>query len=86
MSYRKAMKHARNVRKCRKQRKMYFGFDTGSGRWPSSRSNPIFAAELDIREWFKWRNLYNEPEKRQHSRDCIRSRITELRQLRGNLF
>ena len=35
MSYQKAMKHARNVRKQRKQSRMYFGFDTGSGRWPS---------------------------------------------------
>lgn len=28
MSYQKAMKHARNVRKCRAQSKMHFGFST----------------------------------------------------------
>ena len=28
MSYHKAMKHARNVRKCRAQSRMHFGFST----------------------------------------------------------
>lgn len=35
MSYEKARKHARNVRKSRKQGRMHFGFSTGSGSWPS---------------------------------------------------
>jgi hypothetical protein len=30
MSYEKAMKHSRNIRKCRKQAKMHFGFDSCS--------------------------------------------------------
>jgi len=33
MSYEKATKHARNVRKTRKQGRMHFGFSTGSGAW-----------------------------------------------------
>jgi len=48
MSYAKAMKHARNVRKSRKQANMHFGFDTDSGRWPSVRSCPEYAAMLNI--------------------------------------
>ena len=30
------MKHTGNVRKVRKQANNHFGFDTGSGHWPSS--------------------------------------------------
>lgn len=82
MSYQKAMRHARNVRKQRAQSKMHFGFDVGSGSWPSIRSNPICAAELDIEHWFKCRNDDND--KRQYARDCIRERIKELRELRAS--
>ena len=35
MSYTKAVKHARNVRKQRRQSRMNLGFDTGGGSWPS---------------------------------------------------
>lgn len=35
MNYQKAMKHARNVRKCRKQSRMHFGFDSFSGKVPA---------------------------------------------------
>jgi hypothetical protein len=82
MSYAKAMKHARNVRKCRKQSRMHFGFDVGSGSWPSIRSNPLFAAELEVREWFAARHIGGDA---QYNRECIRDAISTLRQIRKGI-
>jgi hypothetical protein len=78
MSYEKAMRHARNVRKCRQQRRTHFGFDTGSGRWPSVWSSPTYAARLHIRDWWPYRNT-GTPEQREHIRACIREQIGILR-------
>lgn len=77
MSYAKAMKHARNVRKSRKQSRMYFGFDTGTP-WASPYRNPELALLRDIRNWFKDRHFYGIT----RSRDCICAAIKELRALR----
>lgn len=84
MSYAKAMKHARNVRKCRKQSKMYMGFDTGGGRWPSIGSSPALSLEREVKEWFRDRHidakiLNKSP---QYVRECIRESITKLREIR----
>lgn len=78
MSYEKAMKHTRNVRKVRKQANMYMGFDTGSGRWPAGRSNPYLAAILNIREWFPLRHE-GDAAARQHTRECIKEQIQDAR-------
>lgn len=78
MSYAKAMKHARNVRKVRKQARMYMGFDTGSGHWPNPRRNPEVAAMITIREWWPQRHDGDS----QHGRECLREKIAELRELR----
>lgn len=75
MSYDKAMKHTRNVRKCRKQARQYMGFDTGSGRWPSSRSTPHMAAWLSVRDWFKERHRGDKA----YNRECIREAIADCR-------
>lgn len=83
MSYEKAMKHTRNIRKCRKQSNNYMGFDTGSGKWPSARSNPYLARILEIREWFKLRNK-GSAETRKHKRECIREAICDARALKVN--
>ena len=76
MSYEKAMKHARNVRKCRKQSRQFMGFDTGpSDRpWKSIWTCP----EYVIRNWFSRRHDGDK----QHSRECIRQKIAELRATR----
>ena len=71
MSYAKAMKHARNIRKCRKQRNMHFGFDCASGAWPSIWTNPKFV----VGEWFKRRHEGDS----QYNRECIREQIKAAR-------
>lgn len=81
MSYDKAMRHTGNVRKCRKQSRMYMGFDTGSGSWPNARRNPLFARELEVREWFKDRHRGNS----QYNRECIREAIADVRKMRLEL-
>lgn len=78
MSYAKAMKHSRNLRKCRKQGRNYLGFDTGSGRWPAARSNPYLAALLNVREWFRLRN-WGDAATRTYTRECIREALQEAR-------
>ena len=78
MSYGKAMKHTANVRKCKKQSRNYMGFDTGSGAWPNVRRNPIFARELEVREWFKDRHNGDK----QYARECIREAIEDVRSMR----
>lgn len=78
MSYEKAMKHTRNVRKCRKQANNYMGFDTGSGHWPSIRSTEFGEAYVSVREWFRDRHLWDK-EQAQHTRECIREQIAVLR-------
>ncbi len=80
MSYEKAMKHSRNVRKLKKQANMYMGFDTGSGRWPSARGTPLGACMMHIRDWFKWRHDGDAAE-RKLTRECIREQIAEARGL-----
>jgi len=57
---------------------MYFGFDTGSGKWPSGRSSPYLAALLDVRDWYKLRND-GDLSKRTHTRECIREAIATAR-------
>jgi len=76
------MKHARNVRKSRKQANMDFGFHTGSGSWPSGWSNPEIAAERHIQDWFATRN-WGDAAERQKSRECIREQIADLRAMRA---
>lgn len=75
MSYAKAMKHTANVRKCRKQSRMYMGFDAGTGSWPNVRRNPYMAALLEVREWFRTRHHGDK----KYTRECIREAIQECR-------
>ena len=82
MSYEKAMRHSRNVKKVKKQAKMYMGFDAGSGHWPSARSNPYLAAVLNIRDWFPQRNN-GDAKERQHTRECIKEQIQDARKALG---
>ena len=83
MSYAKAMKHARNVRKCRKQANMHFGFDTGSGKWPAA--SPACRALDDIRRWFKWRHDDAKEKGYKYVRECIQEKINEYRLLTTTL-
>ncbi len=78
MSYAKAMKHAHNVRKCRKQGKMHFGFNCSDTPWPSGWGNPSIRPLLEIQTWFPMRND-GDAAKRQHNRECIREAIMEAR-------
>lgn len=82
MSYEKAMKHNRNVVKCRKQSRNYFGFNTASGRWPSGYGNPNLRPLLDIRNWFPIRNNGDGAYKK-HLRECIREAIEDARIFKG---
>lgn len=79
MSYEKAMKHHRNVRKCRKQANNHFGFDTGSGHWPSGRAHPYMGRIMEIRDWFPDRNR-GTAEERKLCRECIRESIAAARE------
>jgi hypothetical protein len=72
MSYAKAMKHYNNIRKCKKQRNMHFGFDSCSGPTPSIWSNPRFV----VGQWFKDRHFGDS----QHARECIREQIQLIRE------
>jgi len=84
MSYAKAMKHARNVRKCRKMSNMYMGFDTGSGRWPSIRSTPYGRAMCEIRDWYPRRNE-GDAATRQYNRECIREAVQSMRAAKAEM-
>ena len=79
MSYSKALRHARNVRKCRKQGRMYFGFETGS-RWKNPRRNPATAKAIVIHDWFRQRHGTAD---QKYIRECIREAIADLRLLRA---
>jgi hypothetical protein len=78
MSYEKAMRHTRNVRKVKKQSRQYMGFDTGSGPWPNPRRNPLFARVLEVQEWFRDRHRGDK----QYNRECIREAIADVRAMR----
>jgi len=78
MSYDKAMKHTRNIRKVRKQANNYFGFDTGSGRWPAAAAHAYLGPCLNIRRWWPDRA---DP----YTRECIREQIEEARMAKGSV-
>lgn len=65
MSYKKAMKHFKNIQKCKKQGKMYMGFSLLNPN--ERRLNPIFGAsvmELPDDERKKRVEEYHEETKR----------------------
>jgi len=77
MSYEKAMKHTANVRKCRKQASMHFGFDSSQiTESPLSRrrTNKL----LNIGAWFKERHTHSD---KAYLRECISQEIAEYRSL-----
>lgn len=80
MSYEKAMKHARNVRKCRAQGRMYFGFASSSGQVKAVAAHAALGPLTNIRRWFHDRQSYTPgtPAYR-HLRECIREQIDEYR-------
>ena len=78
MSYEKAMKHARNVRKIKKQSRMYMGFDSSSGlAKPSPAARELQCKLLEVKRWFKDRHDGD----RQYNRECIRESVGDLRLL-----
>lgn len=81
MSYEKAMRHAANVRKCRKQSRNYMGFDAGTGSWPNARRSPLRAREIEVGEWFKERHRGDK----QYLRECIREAIADVRAMRQEM-
>ncbi|HEX7121549.1 MAG TPA: hypothetical protein VF178_04195 [Gemmatimonadaceae bacterium] len=80
MSYAKAMKHARNVRKSRKQARMYFGFDSFSGPTRAAAASPILGPLMNIRHWFRERRFDRpgSPAYR-HRRECIHEAVMDYR-------
>jgi hypothetical protein len=78
MSYEKAMKHWRNIRKCKKQQHQYFGFDCFPKNTPSAWSIPVFACTMNIKNWFSGRNS-GDAEQRARIRSIIRDEIKDLR-------
>lgn len=79
MSYEKAMRHTRNVQKCRKQARQYMGFAASTTPWPNPRRHPVVGLLIQIGEWFKSRHEGDSV----HNRECIREAIQELRELRS---
>lgn len=78
MSYEKAMKHARNVRKQKKQSRMYMGFDTSSGlAKPSPAVREMQCKMMEVKRWFRDRHDGDS----QYNRDCIRESVADLRLL-----
>lgn len=78
MSYEKAMKHARNIRKLKKQSRMYMGFDVSSGRAkPSPQARELECKRMEVRRWFKDRHDGDL----QYNRECIRESIVDLKLL-----
>lgn len=77
MSYEKAMRHGRNVRKCRKQSRQYMGFAVATTPWPNPRRNPTVGLLIQIAEWFRSRHE-GDPA---YNRECIQEAIQELREL-----
>lgn len=82
MSHEKAMRHTRNIRKVKKQSRMHFGFDTGTGHF---RTNPLtrhFQAQaLEVRRWFADRHNGDH----QYVRDCIRESVAKLRIIKARI-
>lgn len=72
MSYKKAMKHHRNIRKCRKQARMHFGFSTLGrhqrrkdpwfGSWVLTATKEQLKAAVDKYHAETVRMLENDPE------------------------
>lgn len=78
MSYEKAMKHARNVRKLKKQSRMYMGFDTSSGLAKQSPAvREMQCKIMEVKRWFRDRHDGDS----QYNRECIRESISDLRLL-----
>lgn len=83
MSYEKAMKHARNVRKCRKQKKMYMGFDTGTDSFKESpECRALNVQRMEVSRWFSERHNGDSA----YNRECIRQSISELRSMVIKMF
>lgn len=78
MSYDKAMRHARNVRKLKKQANMFMGFNASTTPWPNPRRDPETALCIQIKDWFKHRRFGDHA----YNRECIRDSVAELRKLR----
>lgn len=78
MGYEKAMRHTRNVRKCRKQSRQYMGFAASTSPWPNPRRHPVVGLLIQIGDWYRTRHQGDSA----HNRDCIREAIQELRELR----
>jgi hypothetical protein len=76
MSYEKAMKHARNVRKCRKQSRMYFGFDCCGGKAMSEKHRML----SDISTMFITRNRKRSEQDKIWIRSEIRKYIQFYRE------
>jgi hypothetical protein len=77
MSYEKAMKHASNIRKRRKQASMHFGFDSSTIKeTPLSRSCTVKL--LNIKAWFKDRHTHSN---KAYIRECISQEIAAYRSL-----
>ena len=79
MSYEKAMKHHRNIRKCKKQRGMYLGFAVSDEPWINPRRDPETALVIEIREGFKYRRPGDDQET---FRWCMRNAVRRLREIR----
>lgn len=73
MSYEKAMKHTRNVRKVKKQARQYMGFDTGY-RSQTKYSERTYAL-IELRRWFRERNCGDKS----YNRECIREKLSDIR-------
>lgn len=76
MSYDKAMRHSANIRKCKKQGSMHFGFDSSTVQ-ESSFSREATILLMNVKSWFRERHDGD----RAYNRDCIREAIQEYRGL-----
>jgi hypothetical protein len=76
MSYDKAMKHWRNVRKCKKQSRQFMGFDASSTRWEAPGRNP------EIVFYRMWRERRDEEPA--HMRECLREQLKLVRAARAS--
>jgi len=80
MSYAKAMKHARSIRKCRKQSRMYFGFDSCSGPTKAASASPLLGPLLNTRRWFQdRRDDHPGSAGYRYRRECVREAIAAYR-------
>ena len=76
MSYEKAMKHARSVRKSKKQRNMDFGWNTGYS-YPQGKDHLAVQCLLRIHEWFRDRHRCAQGSR--YIRECIHEEIETYR-------